>query len=65
MNVDTAFEIVELGLMLARNQTSGKVQEGTIAADTLLQIIHKAVQAYEHHTGEPLDSSAIRAERPI
>jgi hypothetical protein len=65
MNVDTALEIVGLGLVLAKNQTSGPLQQGTLAAETLIQIIQKAVQEYERQTGEPLDPRLIQPEKPV
>jgi len=65
MNPKVAFEIVELALSLAKNQTGGKIQEDLTLADILLQIIGKAVYAYQQHTGEPLDPSLIKAEEPV
>ena len=62
MNPNVAFEIVELALSLARTHASGKLQQDAALAGVLLQIIGKAVQAYQEHTGEPLDPSLIKAE---
>src|SRR5207253_79741 len=56
MNSDIAFDIVALALSLAKNQP------GAAVADTLLQIIRKAVSAYQQHTGEPLNPSLIQTE---
>jgi hypothetical protein len=61
MNPNLAFEIAELAVSLARTQASGKLQQDAALAGILLQIIEKAVQAYQAHTGEPLDPSLINA----
>jgi hypothetical protein len=62
MNADVAFELVELALSVAKTQASGKVQQEAALAEGLLQIIEKAVQAYQAHTGETLDPSLIKPE---
>jgi hypothetical protein len=62
MNPNLAFEIAELAVSLARTQASGKLQQDAAMAGILLQIIEKAVQAYQAHAGEPLDPSLIKAE---
>jgi len=59
---DIAFEIVNLAVSLVQAQTTGKVQQDATLATILLQIINKAVQAYQDHTGQPLDPSLIKAE---
>jgi hypothetical protein len=65
MNVNVAFEIVELAVNLIKSQSSGEVQQDAVLAGTLLQIIEKAVAAYQDHTGEPLDPSLIKAESQL
>ena len=45
MKVSTVFEIVELALSVAKTQTSGAIHEDTVLADSILQIIKKAVDA--------------------
>ena len=62
MNATVALEIIDLALSIAKTQTAGKLQQGAALADTLLQIIQKAVQAYQNQTGQPLDPSLIKAE---
>jgi len=62
MNPNLVLEIVGLAVSLAKMQAGGKVQQDATVAGTLLQIIQKAVQAYQEHTGEPLDPSLIKAE---
>ena len=53
------FQLVELAIQLAHAELdSGDVEQ------TLLDIIHKGVQAYEEHTGETLDPFLITAEEP-
>ncbi len=44
---------------------TGKVQHDAILADTLLQIIRKAIQGYRDHMGEALDPSLIFPEEPV
>lgn len=65
MNTDFAFEIVDLALSIAKNQTNGKVQQNTALADMLLQIIQKAVQAYQSQTGQALNPALIQSEDPV
>ena len=65
MNPNVAFEIIELALSLAKSQADGKIQQDANLANILVQIIGKAVQAYQDHTGEPLDPSLIKAEAPV
>ena len=62
MNPKVAFEIVELALSLAKANASGTLQQDAALAGVLLQIIEKAVQAYQDHTGAPLDPTLIKAE---
>jgi len=65
MTPTLVFQIVELAVSLAKAQAGGKVQQDATQAGILLQIIQKAVQAYQEHTGEVLDVSLIRAEDGI
>ena len=65
MNPNAAIEIIELALALVKNQTGGKIQQDANLAEILVQIIGKAVQAYQDHTGETLDPSLIKAEEPV
>jgi hypothetical protein len=62
MNVNVALEILELAVSLAKTQASGSLQKDATLAGILLEIVEKAVQAYQAHTGEPLDPSLIKAE---
>ena len=65
MNLTVAFEIAELAVSLTRTQASGKLQQDAMLAGILLQIIEKAVRAYQEHTGEAIDPSLIRPEAPV
>jgi hypothetical protein len=56
MTITVALAIIELALSLAK---------GNDAAKILIQIIGKAVQAYQDQTGKPLDPSLIKAEEPV
>jgi hypothetical protein len=62
MNTEVAFQIAELAVSLAKTQAGGRVQQDAALAGILLQIIEKAVQAYQDHTGQPLDPSLIKPE---
>ena len=55
MNLSLIFEIAEMALSLLKSQTTGKVQEGTSLADSLLQMVQKTINAYQQHTGATAD----------
>lgn len=59
------FEILELALSIAKTQASGNTQKNATLAGLFIQIIRKAVQAYEDHSGEALDLSLIRPEQTL
>jgi hypothetical protein len=63
--MNTIFEILELALAVAKTQASGKVQKDATLAGLFIEIIKKAVQAYQDHTGEALDLSLIQPEQPL
>ena len=60
MSPNLILQLVEIAIGLAQSQ----LDSGT-AADTLLGITQKAVQAYKNHTGETLDPALIKPEGPI
>ena len=62
MNPNVVWEIADLALAVAKTQASRKLQQDAELAAVLLQIIPKAVLAYQEHTGETLDPSLIRPE---
>jgi hypothetical protein len=57
-------EIAELALSLVNNALNG-AQSSASVTSTLLQILQKGAQAYQQHTGEPLDPALIKVEGPI
>ena len=57
-----ALAILELALSLVKAQTKGNVQQGATVAGILVQIIQKALAAYQAHTGESLDPALIKPE---
>jgi hypothetical protein len=59
MNTNVAIQLVEIALSLVKDQ------KGAAVADVLVQIIGRAVQAYQQNTGLPLDPMLIKAEEPI
>ena len=65
MNIDMAFEIVHLAVSLVETQTNGSRHAVEELGRTLSEIVRVAAQAYEDHTGEPLDPSLIHAEEEL
>ena len=65
MTADLALEILQLAVDVTKTQTTGNLREDATVAATLIEIIRKARQAYEAHTGEPLDPSLIQPEQSI
>jgi hypothetical protein len=60
MNPELVLKMVDLAISLAQTQ-----MDSGGATQALLATIRKGVQAYEHHTGGPLDPSLIKAEEPV
>ena len=60
MNPNLITDLVELAISLAETHTAGQD-----VAHILVDIVRKAVHAYEDQTGEPLNPSLIRAENAI
>ena len=65
MNIDLAFEIVHLAVSLVETHTSDSSHAGEELGKTLSEIVRVAAQAYEDHTGEPVDPSLIYAEEGL
>lgn len=59
MTTDIAIQIIELALSLVKGSNDAAI------AAALAQIVAKAWQAYETHTGQPLDPSVVKPEDPI
>ena len=64
MSLDLIMEIAELALSLVNNALSG-AQSSAAVTSTLLQILQKGAQAYQQHTGQPLDPGLIKAEESL
>ena len=67
MNLKLLMQILDLVLALA-NSATGKNGAGMTylaVTNTVVQIIQKANQVYEQHTGQPLDPSLIKGENPV
>ena len=62
MNTTLVFEILQLAVALAQSQFSGPAAGKIVVSQTLLDIVQKGTQAYEQHTGQPLDQALIKAE---
>lgn len=65
MNIDMAFEIVHLAVSLVETHTNGSGHPVEEIGRILSKIERLAAQAYEDHTGEPLDPSLIHAEQEL
>jgi hypothetical protein len=65
MNSDLVLRLVEIAISLVQSQAGGSARQDASAANTLLALIQKGVQAYEEHTGKPLDPALIKAEARI
>jgi hypothetical protein len=57
MKPEVVFGLVQLAISLAQTQLDPRD-----IAPTLLEIVRKAVQSYQDHTGEPLDAKLIAME---
>ena len=57
MTLDVVFEIAEMVLSVVKSQATGKVQEGTAIADTLLELVHKTIHACQQDAGKTPASS--------
>jgi hypothetical protein len=62
MNAAIAVEIARLAMCIGKTVTTGKAHQDVDVSAILLQIISKATQGYEDHTGQKLDPSLLRAE---
>jgi hypothetical protein len=56
MKPDLLFEIADMALSVLRAQVAGTDQRDTLIEETLIDIVHMGAQAYQQHTGEPLDT---------
>ena len=65
MTIAVIIEIIELALRIAKNMTTGTSQRDVTVAYSLEQIVAKALQAYQDHTGQPLDPALILPEKPL
>ena len=57
MDADMIIELIDFAISMAQSQFSG-----TELARTLLDIVGHAVEAYNEHTGDSLDTGLITAE---
>jgi hypothetical protein len=65
MNTQLIFEILELAVSLAKAQFDGNGQQHPEIEQTLLDIVQTGIEAYQQHTGEPIDASLIKTEAEI
>jgi len=65
MNPQIVIALVEIAISLAHSLGKGSVQGDATTAKSLLDIINKGVEAYQEHTGEPLDPNLIRPETTV
>ena len=64
MNLQLMFDIAKLALSIADTHLEGKDHDVSVET-RLVQIIQTGIQAYQQHTGEPLDPALIKAEEPL
>ena len=64
MNLNRVAEIMTLSRDLADAALAQNVQQEVAAVVILLKMIRKAIQAYQEHTGHPLDLSLVTVEIP-
>ena len=57
---DTILELIDIAVTLAESQFSGSE-----LAHTLLDIVHRGVNAYEENTGKSLNVGLVEAEDPL
>lgn len=60
METETILELVDIAVSLAESQLSGSA-----LANTLADIAHRGMEAYEAHTGESLNESSIEEEAEL
>ena len=60
MDTSLILQLVQIAISLAQSQLDSKD-----ATSILVGIVQKGVQAYETHTGQPLDKDLIKAEDPV
>jgi hypothetical protein len=65
MNPNLVLEIMELATSLVKSMASKDFQPELATEETLIELAQRTAQAYEEHTGEPLDPSAIRNADPL
>jgi hypothetical protein len=65
MNTTLVFEILQLAVGLAQSHVSGRAGDKLAVAQTLVDIVQKGTEAYQQHTGRPLDPTLIKAEGTI
>ena len=65
MNSDFIVQILQLASSLVEIQISGKAQSDATLAQTLVNFVQAAAQAYQNQTGQPIDPSLIKPEAPL
>ncbi len=65
MNPNLVYEIMELATILVNGMASKDFQPALATEETLIELAQRTAQAYEEHTGEPLDASAIHSADPL
>ena len=65
MNFDRVREIITLTAELVEASTGTDLLKETTSAAILLDLIRKGIQAYQEHSGQPLDPSLVKVEAPL
>lgn len=63
--LNNVLSIITEAAQVAQLYPSGDVQAGAAIASGLLSLVQKGVAAYEQHTGQPIDLSALHKIDPI
>lgn len=65
MNLELLLQILNLTAGVIKSRTSDHIDDKIDEATALARIVAAGRQAYEDHTGEPLDESKIHPQDPI
>lgn len=65
MNSELIFDILRLAISLVEGQVKGPASQDLSIGETLAEIVQKGLEAYQLHSGEPLDTSFIKDEAEI
>ena len=62
--INLIISIVQIALQILTSQLGGNNQSANVA-QSLVDIVNKAMQAYQQQTGKPIDPDLIKPYEPI